>query len=92
MAPLAMKRIVINSCLRGTQFILLWRGLGRVGYGQFVAAGETQASMPTSSTAVTNAFPEPYGKHIDGTGLTIKSWLPRQGLSNSHERVHSSCL
>lgn len=60
-----MKRIMINNGLRGTQFILLWREIGPVGYGQLVAAVETQVSMPTFSTAATNAFLEPFDKHVD---------------------------
>ena len=41
LAPGAITKFVLANGLKGTQFILLWRGLGPVGYGHLVATSET---------------------------------------------------
>ena len=64
LAPFGIKRFVLDNQLKGTQFVLLWNGVLPVGYGQLIPASET-------STAATNAFPDPYHKRYSG-GLTIE--------------------
>ena len=54
LAPGAIKRFVLENGLKETQFILLWHGLGPVGYGQLVATSDTRSSMTATSSSAPN--------------------------------------
>ena len=71
LAPVAIKRFVLENGLKGTQFILLWHGLGPVGYGFLVATSETRSSMTATSSTAPNAFPDPIDRQLDLLDLTI---------------------
>ena len=79
LAPAAMGEFIRNNELRGTQFILLWNGLGPVGYGQLVKT--SQARSLQSITGPTNAFPDPYDRRIVSIGLTMEFYGYRGSIS-----------
>ena len=81
LAPAAIKRFVVKNGLKGTQFILLWRGLGPVGYGQLVATSETRSSMTATSSTAPNAFPDPFDRHLDMIDITIEFYGYRGRIS-----------
>ena len=68
--PVVMKRFAMDNQLKGMQFVLLWHGIGPVGYGQLAADGG-EAPLPLENGAA-NAFPDPYDKVYGDTGLTIE--------------------
>ena len=72
LAPGAIKRFVIENGLKGTQFILLWHGLGPVGYGQLIPTSETRSSMTATPSTAPGPFPDPFDRHFDVLGLTIE--------------------
>ena len=77
LAPAAIKRFVLENGLQGAQFILLWRGVEPMGYGQLVTIEEgTQSPTTTTTTNATataiRAFPDPFDRHWDEAGLTIE--------------------
>ena len=76
-APNAIQRFVMSNGLKGTQFILLWHGIGPVGHGQLSAMGETAHSSMT--TTAINAFPDPYNRQFDS--LTIEFYGYRGHVS-----------
>ena len=74
LVPGATQLFTTANGFKGTQFILLWSGLGPVGYGQLVKTTEPQFPKPitTTTTTTTDALPDPYDKVIDAIGLTIE--------------------
>lgn len=73
--PIVSETFICENGYRGTQFILLWHGIGPVGYGQLLAR-----SGGRSSTTI-NAFPDPYDKVIAGTALTIEFYGYRGSIA-----------
>ena len=71
LAPVAIKRFVLENGLKGTQFILLWHGIGPIGQGALVTTSETRPSMTATSSIAPNAFPDPFGRRLDVLDLTI---------------------
>ena len=85
LAPPAIKRFVLENGLRGTQFILLWRGSEPMGYGQLVTIEEGTPSPTTTTTNATaaglRAFPDPFDRHWDSAGLTLEFYGYRGSIS-----------
>ena len=81
LAPAAIKRFVLDNGLKGTQFILLWHGLGPVGYGQLVSTSEMGSSMTATSSATPNAYPDPFDTHLDVLDLTVEFYGYRGRIS-----------
>ena len=71
LAPAAIKQFVLENVLKGTQFILLWHGLGPVGYGHLVAASETRPLMTAITSTAPIAFPDPFDRHSEVLDDTI---------------------
>ena len=91
-APLAIRRVITFNAYRGTQFVLLWRGLGPVGYGQLVAETPvvSSSSSSSSSSALTvNAIPDPTERYFGSIGLTIKFYGYRGSVS---PRAMGTCV
>ena len=63
-APFAIAAFVQRNGLRGTQFILLWNGIGPVGYGQLIS--ERQSSVTATSLTARKAFQDPYDRRVEG--------------------------
>lgn len=57
--PRTITSFVIDNDLKGTQFIVLWRGLGPIASSHFITTRETQ------SLTTMHAFADPYDKHIE---------------------------
>ena len=74
LAPAAIKRFVLENGLRGTQFILLWRGVEPVAYGGLFVADGTQSPTTTRNTTAraVRAFPDPFDTRWDSAGLTVE--------------------
>ena len=71
----AIKGFVLENGLRGTQSILLWRGVKPVGYGKVVMTDGTQSPMTTTTNTTATAlraFPDPLDKRWDSAGLTVE--------------------
>ena len=66
LAPPAIKRFTTENGLRGTQFVLLWHGIGPVGYGRL------NTTTTTLSTKATEGFPDPCSRHFALTSSTIE--------------------
>ena len=71
LAPPAIKRFALENGLRGTQFVLLWHGLGPVGYGFLAATSETQSAMTATSWTRPNALLDPLDRQVNVPDLTI---------------------
>ena len=83
LVPIKIGRFIAENGLRGTQFMILYHGLGPVGYGQLVAASEVQAPITTTATTTTNAFPDPYDRRVQSIGLTIEFYGYQGSMSSS---------
>lgn len=64
-----MKRFVKDNGLRGMQFILLWRGLGPVGYGQLVVGRRAAALAVDRLTGLDKGTSKSIGPRLPGHGL-----------------------
>ena len=78
LVPVAIAKFVTENALKGTQFVLLWHGLGPIGYGQLVASSEAPSMMTDVGV---NKFPDPYDKIIESIGLTIEFYGYRGSIS-----------
>lgn len=76
LVPRSIWAFVMKNDFKGTQFIVLWRGLGPIGYGQL-----TTATSEAQSAATMYAFPDPYDKHIEQIGLTMEFYGYRGSIS-----------
>lgn len=59
MMPRIITSFVEDNELKGTQFIVLWRGVGPIASGHFITTREAQ------SLTTMHAFSDPYDKHIE---------------------------
>lgn len=61
LVPVTIQKFMAENELRGTNFTLLWRGIGTVGTGQLVTVGEAtnSSTTTTASTALERAHPDP---------------------------------
>lgn len=87
-APIAIRRFVMSNGLKGTQFILLWHGIGPVGYGQLSAAGETAHSSMT--TTAINAFPDPYDRQFDSLTIEFYGYRGHVSVSGMRDVVNAA--
>lgn len=74
LVPVTIQKFTAENELRGTKFILLWRGIGTIGTGLLVTAGggtNALTTTTTASTALERVHPDPYDKHYDN-GMTIE--------------------
>ena len=84
-APLAIRKFIMLNAYRGTQFILLWRGVGPVGYGQLIAERSQAASLSSSpgTGAVTavKAIPDPTVREYESIGASVEFYAYREPVS-----------
>ena len=85
-APLAIRQIIMSNAYRGTQFVLLWRGIGPVGYGQLIAEKSQAVSLSSSATgtgAVTalKAIPDPMVRDFESIGASIVFYAYGESVS-----------
>ncbi len=72
MVPGAVRRFVMANGMREMQFVLLWRGLGPVGFGQLSAMGAVTRLGMVNESSAGNSFTDPFDREFPSVGLTIE--------------------